>query len=306
MTTDLSKSAAARPRVVWRAVGLFVLLAYAGAWLALLPLLLSGFHRTQATADMTLFIQVSIAVTMLTPAVAGLIVLRWVHRPESIRVAIGLAWPCPIVRFIRDGLFALAVPLLLELASLGIATLVGTYYPDLARLTPANLAAWAGVQLIYLIIWLPMFFGEELGWQGYLLPRLAPLGSARALILTAVIFALWHLPTLAMGGQYPGHSLMTSIGAFLVTTALILPIFAWLRMRSDSVWPAVLAHSTASGASTSLTFLLSDPDTPIDPLQVGMTSWTGWIVMGTVVAVLAATGRLNVSRLVQPVGRHSR
>ncbi|MBF6332844.1 CPBP family intramembrane glutamic endopeptidase [Nocardia transvalensis] len=306
MTTDTSKSAGAGSRVAWRAVGLFVLLAYAGAWLALFPLLLSGFHRTQATADTTPFVQGSIAVTMLTPALAGLIVLRWVHRPESIRAAIGLVRPRPIGRSLRHGLLALAVPLLLQLASLGIATVAGTYQPDLARLTSANLAAWAGVQLVNLIIWLPMFFGEELGWQGYLLPRLAPLGSARALTLTAAIFALWHLPTLIMGGQYPGHSLLTSIGAFLVSTTLILPIFAWLRMRSDSVWPAVLAHSASSGASIGLIFLLSDSETPIDPLRVGMTGWPGWIVMGTVVAVLAATGRLDVSRLVQPVGRHRR
>lgn len=28
-----------------------------------------------------------------------------------------------------------------------------------------------------MVLWLPMFFGEELGWQGYLLPRLAALGT---------------------------------------------------------------------------------------------------------------------------------
>ncbi|MEV0613621.1 CPBP family intramembrane glutamic endopeptidase [Nonomuraea sp. NPDC050404] len=294
----------------WRAVGAFVALAFGGAWVAMSPLLLSGFRRTEAAHDMTLLIQVCIAAMMLTPALAAFVVLRLIHRPASVRAAIGLVRPRPIGRLARESLLALAVPCLLQLLALGVAALAGTYRIDLADLSGfraqfapdtvgqtglpvMELALWLGALVLHMVLWLPMFFGEELGWQGYLLPRLAPLGVWPAMACTALVFALWHLPTLIMGGQYPGHSPLTSVAYMIISTVLIVPIFAWLRMRSGSVWPAVLAHSFVSGAGVQLVWLFSDADHPIDPLQVGLNGWPGWIVMSAFVAFLGLTGRLR-------------
>ena len=41
-------------------------------------------------------------------------------------------------------------------------------------------------------------FGEEFGWRGYLLPRLAPLGGISAAIITGVIWGLWHTPVIVL------------------------------------------------------------------------------------------------------------
>jgi membrane protease YdiL (CAAX protease family) len=52
-------------------------------------------------------------------------------------------------------------------------------------------------------------FGEEYGWRGYLLPKLMPLGSPKAILLSGVIWGLWHAPIIAMGHnygvEYPGY-----------------------------------------------------------------------------------------------------
>ncbi|MFI6291274.1 CPBP family intramembrane glutamic endopeptidase [Nonomuraea sp. NPDC050790] len=296
--------------VPWRGVAAFVALAFCGAWVAMLPLILNGFRRTEAAHDMTPLIQVCIAAMMLTPGLAAYVVLRRMHRPASIRVAIGLVRPRPAGRLVRESLLALAVPCALQLLALGIAALAGTYHLDLAdfsgfraQFAPdtvgqsgvpvAELVVWLGTLVLGMVLWLPMFFGEELGWQGYLLPRLAPLGPWPAMGLTALVFALWHLPTLIMGGQYPGHSPVTSVIYMVISTVLLVPIFAWLRMRSGSVWPAVLAHTFVSHAGVRLVWLFSDASHPIDPLQVGLNGWPGWIAMGTFVAFLALTGRLR-------------
>lgn len=52
--------------------------------------------------------------------------------------------------------------------------------------------------------------GEELGWRGYLLPKLRTFLSDRsALALTGVIWGLWHAPIIWMGHNYgtdyPGY-----------------------------------------------------------------------------------------------------
>ena len=47
--------------------------------------------------------------------------------------------------------------------------------------------------------------GEEGGWRGYLLPRLLERGSeARASLIIGVIWALWHLPIMAMFADWRG------------------------------------------------------------------------------------------------------
>jgi membrane protease YdiL (CAAX protease family) len=35
---------------------------------------------------------------------------------------------------------------------------------------------------------------EEIGFRGYLLPKLLPMGRKRALLLSGLIFATWHMP----------------------------------------------------------------------------------------------------------------
>ena len=68
-------------------------------------------------------------------------------------------------------------------------------------------------------------FGEEFGWRGYLLPRLLHLGREKALILSGVIWGLWHLPlVLLIGfGSYPDRlaggfifvALITLLGIYI-------------------------------------------------------------------------------------------
>ncbi|KOG63806.1 hypothetical protein ADK76_11270 [Streptomyces griseoflavus] len=92
-----------------------------------------------------------------------------------------------------------------------------------------------------------MFFGEELGRQGCLFPRPAGRGNGARLVWayvgTGAAFALWHLPTLLMGGQYPGRHWYVSVFAMVVGCVRILPVFAWLRLRSGAVAPAVVGHT---------------------------------------------------------------
>ncbi len=52
---------------------------------------------------------------------------------------------------------------------------------------------------------------EEIGFRGYLLPKLLPLGRKRALLLSGLVFATWHMPlallTPAASHRQPGHRL---------------------------------------------------------------------------------------------------
>ena len=74
---------------------------------------------------------------------------------------------------------------------------------------------------------------EELLFRGVLLSALLRrLGTAWAVLASAVLFALVHLPDL--------HWLWYA----LPNLALLGVVLAWLRLRSGSLWPAVIAHAS--------------------------------------------------------------
>lgn len=108
-------------------------------------------------------------------------------------------------------------------------------------------------------------FGEELGWRGYLLPKLMPLGKKAAYILIGLIWAVWHLPLIAIGFTYPSSPLLgfilfagltTTFGVYLneMTLAHESTILAgWIHGVFNSqklgIWPMLFptAHPLLGG-----------------------------------------------------------
>jgi len=84
---------------------------------------------------------------------------------------------------------------------------------------------------------------EEIGWRGYLLPHLLPLGPMRAMLLSGLLHGLWHLPLLLLTPFYhaSGNRLLV-VGLFLLTLTVAGLLYGYLRLTSGSVWPVALAH----------------------------------------------------------------
>ena len=132
-------------------------------------------------------------------------------------------------------------------------------------------------------------FGEEFGWRGYLLPRLAPLGGIPAAIITGVVWGLWHAPVIVQDGyNYPGYPWL-GVGMMVVFTLALGMVFAWLRFRSGSVWPSTLAHA-AFNAQAGFGFILLSQGNPLLRAPIGL---IGLVPMIAFAIWLAATGRLK-------------
>lgn len=136
-------------------------------------------------------------------------------------------------------------------------------------------------------------FGEEFGWRGYLLPRLAPLGGLRAAVLTGAIWGLWHAPIIMVTGyNFPGHPWLGEGEMTLVTIALSV-VYAWLRFRSGSVWPSTLAHAAAN-AQSGIALLVLAPlgDSLLRP-PLGLIGLAPIVVAAL---MLVVTGRVRAPR----------
>jgi uncharacterized protein len=87
--------------------------------------------------------------------------------------------------------------------------------------------------------------GEEIGWRGFLVPELYNrMGYTKTSLLSAVIWAMWHYPILLFADYNSGTPPWYGLSCFTVLVIAISFVFAWLRMRSGSLWTGVLLHAS--------------------------------------------------------------
>ena len=99
--------------------------------------------------------------------------------------------------------------------------------------------------------------GEELGWRGFLLAKMAPLGMARASILIGLIWGVWHAPAIFMGYNYPGYPLVGALLMVWFTVGWSI-IFTWLRQVAGSVLAAAFGHGLLNAVAGLPLLLLQD------------------------------------------------
>jgi membrane protease YdiL (CAAX protease family) len=76
--------------------------------------------------------------------------------------------------------------------------------------------------------------GEELGWRGFLLPTLEPLGQKKAIVITSIIWALWHTPLILILGFLYGTQFIPGVFVhfFMVTGFGLWMGSVWFATRS--------------------------------------------------------------------------
>lgn len=289
-------------RVPWFAVVVFTVLACGLAWLVALPLWL-GDGLAEPIAGVLL------PVMMFTPAVATLIVtlaLR-VPAPGDRARFLGL-WPLrPAKRVVWLMVAAwLAPPILVGLivavsAGLGFVQLDLTFaafgaeiekaLPPGTPVPPVGVVVFAQLAMIpfgALLNAIPAF-GEEIGWRGWLLPALRPLGTWPALLISGAIWGFWHSPVILLGYNF-GRTDITGVLLMMGGCVAWGVLLGWLRLRSASVWPAVIAHGSLNASAGLIVIVAAaKPDLGLaGPLGVA-----GWIVLALVVAVLMLTGQFR-------------
>ncbi|MGB3142231.1 MAG: CPBP family intramembrane glutamic endopeptidase [Aestuariivirga sp.] len=190
--------------------------------------------------------EASLPLTMMTPTVATLIMLTVIAPEGGPRKALSLlgldraglkAWP-----------LAIAGPAAIHLAGLVILSLAG-----LAVFTAPQMTGSVGFAIFKilsgLLIGTLFALGEEIGWRGYLLPRLLGRGVVPAMLLVGFLHGVWHLPLMLTTDLYhnSGNPLLV-VPLFLVTLTLAGVFFGFLRLWTGSVWAVAIAHAAANMA----------------------------------------------------------
>jgi membrane protease YdiL (CAAX protease family) len=171
------------------------------------------------------------------------------------------------------------VPIAVTAVALAIARGVG----DSAPFIPSNaLLLILGIQVI------TGATGEELGWRGYLLPRLAKrIGALSAALVMSTLWAFWHLPAFFVPGM--PHQFIPMPSFLLVVAGLGLFLALLFNEGDASVLLPMLAH-----LSLNVTLAVGG---------VNLASGVFWRTMAALYVALAlvAVVRLRTQDLRQPV-----
>ena len=151
--------------------------------------------------------------------------------------------------------------------------------------------------VIDLLIGTIFALAEEIGWRGYFLPHLLPLGQRRALLLSGLLHGVWHLPLMLMTSFYHGlGNRLIVIPLFLLPLSAAGVCYGYLRLTTGSAWPAAILHGTFN----SMWSLLSKLTIGASPVLLEYVAGESGIVTLLGVIVLAAYLLWRLERRVQP------
>jgi uncharacterized protein len=85
--------------------------------------------------------------------------------------------------------------------------------------------------------------GEEIGWRGYLQPRLDAAGVKASVVIVWICQVIYHAPLMAWAGYAEAGGLFTSLALFAIGDLPVSFIMAEESYRARSLWPAVFFHS---------------------------------------------------------------
>ena len=194
---------------------------------------------------------------------------------------------------IRYYLIAFGLPLVCLSAMFLLPVFVSGHAAWLGGFTFGNvlsntflLFAFSAVQSIGLL-------GEELGWRGYMNQKMESLlGTLGTCLIGGIVWGLWHLP-MDVAGYLNGNGTLTEALGSTLGRLVMLTCFGaflmWLTKKTNTVFPAVIAHfmyNESQGAVMSLLAQGNIPENASLPLWTDVMRYLPLIVIAVIFMIL--------------------
>lgn len=284
-----------------KSITFFLVMSFVFSWMLFLAPLTLGDDVDAATKQLAT--QGLWAIAMWGPGLAAIFITLFVAKQpfSSLRLnSLGTkrfylwAWFLPAVLTLLGGVFTLVFGVAkLDLNFTMIREALSAA-PEGAEISPTVIVVSQTLLALTLAPFLNVLFtmGEELGWRGFLLPRLLPLGQWKAVLWSGFIWGVWHAPAIVQGHNYPGYPIL-GVFMMIVFCILIGAIISWLYLNTKSPWVAALAHGSINAvAGVPVLFLAPGFNIAFGGTLAAPTAWIGMIVF---IAWLVWTKRFPVT-----------
>ena len=141
-------------------------------------------------------------------------------------------------------------------------------------------------------------FGEEWGWRGYLLPKMAEkLPALPMLLINGLIWGLWHAPLTAIGHNYGVGYFgfpFTGIAAMCFFCIIVGIFLSYVSMKTKSCIPAALGHGAINSIAALGMYFTKDGGNPfIGPAPTGIVGAIPFIVVAVIMLVCYFGKKVN-------------
>ncbi len=178
----------------------------------------------------------AVALLMWSPGLAAILTLALCRRSIG-----GLGWQLGRPVYLAMGYLAPILYVSIPYTLLWLSGLTEIDMEAAQRITPVALLMFIPGTLGASITAL----GEELGWRGFLTPRLFPkFGLVGTSLITGGLWSIWHYPLLWVAPDLPSTPLYYQAACFTVMAVGMSFLMTFLRVTGKSVWPAVLLHAS--------------------------------------------------------------
>jgi membrane protease YdiL (CAAX protease family) len=87
--------------------------------------------------------------------------------------------------------------------------------------------------------------GEEIGWRGFFVPELfKTCNFTTTALISGAVWACWHYPLLIWGDYNAGTPTWYGLICFTVLVVSISFVFAWMRLKTGSLWTGAILHAS--------------------------------------------------------------
>ena len=283
----------------------YIGITFAVTWLYCLAILYPVIQGETLSGVPSMAAQLLTAVVMFFPAL-GVVLTRLVTKEDFrncwLRPNLNknlkyylLAWFAPgILTFLGAGVYFLFFPDNLDLSfSYFTQTLEAAGAP--METLPIPIGLLMAIQCVQGLFMAPVLncitcFGEEWGWRGYLLPKVSRLlPTVPTLLITGVIWGLWHAPLTMIGHNYgmdyPGFPFAGIAMMCLFCTSLGV-LMSYVTLKTKSCIPAILAHGAVNGIAALGIYFTTDGGNPfIGPAPTGIIGMIPFLLMAIFLVV---------------------
>ena len=204
---------------------------------------------------------------MLTPLIVSFI---FISRYKTFKEK--LFWK-PNINILITSFFAVLVPILIAFAVLFFVQYFGYGKSDWFSFSTTSVSVNGGPLFLgrgeqpWVIFVLNVFLtgaafallnslfasGEEFAWRGMLQPLLTDkYGLIKGITILGILWAMWHLPILLAGYNYPETPILGALILFPIRLIAVSFFYAWLTIKSRSFIPAAIAHGALNGIQTGI------------------------------------------------------
>jgi len=221
------------------------------------------------------------------------------------------AWLLPLLAAVVGGvIFYLLFPQSFD-PNLGEVRKLTAGIPSVAAINPWLIVMTMAIQgvLIAVPINSVVSLGEELGWRGYLLPKLMErfagaehashpgmTGARRMALLVGLIHGVWHWPLFFLSTRLDSGSAFPFPLVYLVFTCSMSVLLSWVTLHSGSVWPAAIGHGAVNATSALASYMVKGSAIPLlGPTPTGLIGGLGYLILALVLLFSRRvfTGRIS-------------